>query len=184
MNYNTEVALLGQDELFAKFAELKNSYRSRLVTEAVVDAASLIRDDAKNRLTSKTSRRTNLLRRSLVAKAFRRQRYGDNAAFVAIDGNVKGLDSEGNKVWPVKYAHLVEFGTKARFPKKKQFMVFMGKNGKKIFTKQVAPMPRIPFFRPAIDSKKSLAMTRIKLAVIKQIKIIEKKRAIKAVRGG
>lgn len=74
------------------------------------------------------------------------------------------------------HAHLVEFGTEGvRVPKDSKKLVFYI-DGKKIVTDSVKPMPAQPFMRPAIDNKKSVAITELEADLLI---LINKKMAAK-----
>lgn len=55
------------------------------------------------------------------------------------------------------HAHLVEYGTSgARSPKKARLLRFTI-DGRVVFTRSVAPMPRQPYFRPGVTAARPLA---------------------------
>jgi len=150
-----DVELLGMKELSKKFRELAGTPDSRKMNKIILDSAEYVRDTVKSNIKRFVKRRTGLLEQSPIAKKIRRKRKGENSAFVRIDRYLKGTYN-GKPVIPNKYAHLVEFGTR-------------GKQG-------------IGFFRKAADSSGPRAERTIKIGVLKIIRDIEKKRAIKAVR--
>ena len=80
-----------------------------------------LNDNVVSELGANVNIRTGLLKKSLKYKV---QSWRNNKtatknglrldlgiwAAVGIDRDIEGVDENGNKIWPVKYAHLVEFG--------------------------------------------------------------------------
>lgn len=65
------------------------------------------------------------------------------------------------------HAHLVEFGSRMRVPKKAKYMFFPGRQAPLTFRKRVRGMPASPYFEKAIDSSGRLALRRIERAAQK-----------------
>ena len=92
-----------------------------------------------------------MLKRSIGIKYRAYRRTGGFVFAVGARMSVVGVDADGLKAWPFKYAHLVEGGRKAVRPKKKKVMgrnvaggfVFIGKVG--------AAVPVKRFIRPAYE---------------------------------
>ena len=84
---------------------------------------------------------TGNIKRSIVAKKFKKQGLYEPGAFVAID----------RKIAP--HAHLLEYGTEARYDAAGAYR---------------GQMPAKPFFRPAIDSNMHLAARIVALSLEKR----------------
>lgn len=105
-----------------------------------------------------------LLRRSIVS--FQGRNKTNPSAYAAV--NVRKSFAGGARA---PHGHLVEFGTRARVPKKGKRLVFVNKNGEYVFARRVAAMPAQRFFKRAVDSHSSEALS---VALVKTQDIIER----------
>lgn len=112
-------------------------------------AARKIRDNAKARV----PRRSKVLYKAVVALPAPKRAGLGPAAFARVN-LFKGATK-------APHGHLVEFGTKARKPKRGKFLVFRDernfglkgwKTGDLVFVRMVRPMKAQPFFGPAVQS--------------------------------
>jgi len=93
---------------------------------------------------------TGTLKRSVVSKLMPRREGYPTIAIVGID---------------YKYGHhayMVEYGTSVRYPKKKKAMYIKAFDQ---FAKRIEPMPRHPFFRPAVMEMKDTIKSNIRDAL-------------------
>lgn len=97
----------------ASFREVKNNVewmmqqvQRRAIKDALMKAATPAVKDAKQRV----PRRTGLLRRAIKKRGRTYRPRGMAFVIVGPDRRTIGADAKGAKVWPVKYAHLIEFG--------------------------------------------------------------------------
>lgn len=139
--------LQGLDKLKVKFKRLIGILSDKELENRVLDAAKIIRNDAKSKAPiakqghwKKYGRGggsmwvdPGSLRRSIVAKTFKGESKEAPAAFVAIDYSI------------APHAHLVEFGARG------------------------GQMPAQPFFRPAIDGNRRQVVSIIKDGLRKTI---------------
>ena len=136
-----DVSLSGMDELNKNLEGLKGYVDSKDITRGLHSGLKIVQRIAKNKAPKGP---TGNLKRGIVSGVFRRQVRGSPAVYMAIDYSI------------APHAHLVEFGTKQRVPRKWGFLQFEI-DGKTIFAKHAKGMPAKPFWRPAIDTGKSAA---------------------------
>lgn len=136
-----DVSLSGMDELRRNLEGLRGYVDSKDVTQGLHSGLKIVQRIAKNKAPKGP---TGNLKKAIVSGIFRRQIRGSPAAYMAIDYSIG------------PHAHLVEFGTKRRVPRKWGFLQFEI-DGKTIFAKYAKGMPAKPFWRPAVDIGKSAA---------------------------
>lgn len=157
MTVFTGASLLGMKELTEKFYDLKTAPDARKMSVIILNASDRVRDQIKSNIRARVRKRTGLLEKSIISKKIKKgSRKGRNEAFVRVDRFISGT-YKGKTVRPIKYAHLVEFGTR-------------GAGG-------------IGFFRKGVDKEMPRAQREIRIGLLKILRDIEKKRAIKSVRG-
>ena len=137
------VHIEGMEELENKLKKISQDLQGKYVTEKFMPAAQYAADQIRARAPQGP---TGNLKRSIVAKKLEPKQF-TATVITAID----------RKIAP--HAHLVEFGTSARFVKKKSVMVSKGGD---FFGTEVAPMPARPFFRPGWDAVKGKVEDMIK----------------------
>lgn len=119
---------LDSRELLAALDRLERSVRKRVAQKIIRRAAAPIRDDARTRAPV----RTGDLRDSIKT-------------YTSVRTNYAGGKVESR----IPYAHLVEFGTKPHFQKRK---LKSDKRARRVIHPGADPKP---FLRPAFDSKKN-----------------------------
>lgn len=105
------------------------------------------------------SERTGLLKKSIGTKKLIYRNGGVVVIAVGPRSTISGQDKKGNKIWPIKYAHLVELGTKPHKIISGGFVM----GGKWIPPGVVMDHPGAvpkPFMRPAYDNKKYAVKVR------------------------
>lgn len=93
--------IIGDKQLLANLNALAPKVKKRIMKPAMRKGASVVAKRAK----TKVKKRSGLLKKAIKAKS---TKNGNGRVFV--DTKVVG-EYKGKKVWPAKYAHLVEFGT-------------------------------------------------------------------------
>lgn len=152
----TGAKIEGMKELTEKFYALKTAPDARKMNTIILNAADRIRFQAKANIRQLVRKRTGLLEKSIIAKKIKKgSRKGRNEAFVRIDRFLSGIYG-GKPVRPIKYAHLAEFGTHAR--------------------------QGAGFFRKAVDKEGPRSQREIKIGLLKILREIDRKRAVKAMR--
>jgi HK97 gp10 family phage protein len=159
----------GLGEVLAKLNEVERKVRTKILRDALGEAARLILRSAK----AKVPRgETGLLRRSLGIKM---KVYRKSGAVVALVGPRTGFrKSKGGRVRtalgdkfaaagvkPHLYAHLVEKGRRAVTVQTAKVL----SDGSVIFGRRVAAVPARPFLRPAFDENKAAAETLIRVRI-------------------
>jgi HK97 gp10 family phage protein len=139
----------GADELNKNILELTKTIAPEKVEPILHEGAKVVADAAR---ANAPVGPTGNLRRGIVDKVLQRKGQDKPAPAMA------GIDY---RIAP--HAHLVEFGTAERYPKKKT--VLYDKSTGQFFGTHVGPMPAHPFFRPAWDDNKD----RIEKQIIDQI---------------
>lgn len=152
------IRLVGERELEKRLMRLgKQSTINRMARPALREASGEIRKLAK--FYAGASRRTGLLIKSIknVVRASKKTK-----SVYAVVGPAYGFKTTymGEPQDPVKYAHLVEFGTAPHFvtPKSGKALAFWGKGGLRRFITggfYHPGTPPKPFLRPAYDSVNS-----------------------------
>lgn len=106
-----KVTLEGETELRRALEQFKASTQRKIARPGVRAATTLVLRAARQRAPKKAGDRTGALRKSL-GQAVRTYKH-KGVVFGIVGPRVEHVttDKYGRKVWPVKYAHLVEFGT-------------------------------------------------------------------------
>jgi len=131
-----EFSLTGLDKMLSRLDKLDKKIKRTTLTKAIRAACKPIIKAAR----SKVRKRTGLLKKGLGVKLWRK---GMGSGIMGIIGPRRGVGKtvDGKEVMPVKYAHLVEFGT--------------------------SKAPAHPFLRPALNQQRSVA-TAAMVVVLKQ----------------
>lgn len=147
------IVVLGKEKLLTALQGLATDLQSDEVRAGFRKSAALIRDKARAEAPSYGG----TLRRAIVSFASKRRgKRAEPAAWTRVNvlsGRVKA-----------PHAHLVEFGTKARTPKKRRFMKFQGALGfgigvnYTVFAKRVARVRPNPYFKRAVERSDSAAL--------------------------
>lgn len=147
-------SLAGLDSFKRVLDELGGNIATRISNIAVKETAEVIKVAAQANLTMNDSIESGLLRESI---GVRFKRYSSSKTSVAIIGPRGDFVGQwmGRKRWPLKYAHLVEYGTLPH----KITMRIPTADGK--FTTRTiihtGARPK-PFMRPAMDENKNHAI--------------------------
>lgn len=161
------IVVIGKEKLLAVLQGLATDLQSDEVRAGFRKSAALIRDKAR----AEAPGYSGLLRRAIISFASKKRgKKAEPAAWTRVNvlsGRVKA-----------PHAHLVEFGTKARTPKKKRFMKFTGALGfgigvgYTVFAKRVARVRPNPFFKRAVDRSDgealNVAIEAIKAKILKR----------------
>lgn len=132
-----------------KFNRIVTGTRDKVVKTAVRKAAKPVLNDMRSRA-PKSPDGGGSLRKSIKLKVRGYKRNGFVVGMVGVSRTK--YQARGKMIQPSKYAHLVEYGTKAHGPKKAAFMV---SSQGAFFGRKVSGVAPRPFVRPAFDSKKS-----------------------------
>lgn len=143
--------IIGDKQLLANLNALAPKVKKRIMKPAMRKGASVVAKRAK----TKVKKRSGLLKKAIKAKS---TKNGNGRVFV--DTKVVG-EYKGKKVWPAKYAHLVEFGTAFRAKGTPS------KSGK-LLTRDHAATPAKPFLRPALNEGKDDAFKAVTAEAQKQ----------------
>jgi len=135
------VDLEGFKELSLNLKGLQGFVDSDRVIECLHDGIKIISRIAKNRAPKGP---TGNLKRAIRTGRFRKQIRRNPAVFMGID----------YRIGP--HAHLVEYGTRIRVPRKSTVLKFEI-DGQTIYAKRARPMPAKPFWRPSVDTGKNAA---------------------------
>lgn len=100
-------------------AEIPDSMKKSALSAAATKSMAIIRKQTRDNLPSKDNDHTGLLKKSIITVVRTYPKRGVVYSRVGPDKDVIDVDSSGRKRWPVKYAHLVEKGTKAHVIKTK-----------------------------------------------------------------
>jgi HK97 gp10 family phage protein len=136
-----DVHLEGFKDLEKNMRGLRGFVNSKQVVEGLHDGVKVMGRIAKNKAPKGP---TGNLKRAIRTGIFRKQKRGSPAVFMGIDYR-RG-----------PHAHLVEYGTKRRIPRKYSVLKFEI-DGQIIYVRRVGPMPAKPFWRPAVDIGKNAA---------------------------
>jgi hypothetical protein len=104
----SNVRFLNSRQVYEDLQHLSNQLKDQIARKAVSKALAPISRQAKKNITP--LKRSGLLRKSIVSKV---KVFPSGVAFgvVGPDRGVTGV-YEGRKVWPQKYFHMVEYGTR------------------------------------------------------------------------
>jgi HK97 gp10 family phage protein len=102
------LSIVGDKALMKKLAKLKAGAQRRVVRKAVTAMLSPVVKAAK----AAAPKETGLLRKSIGKKTVTYARKNTVVGIVGPRSSVVGTGPDGGKRWPVKYAHLVEYGTR------------------------------------------------------------------------
>ena len=141
MNLSMQANFKSFDQLGKNLDLLVEKTERQAVREAASKAATPMVKAIKNNIRSQSG----LLKRSIKKKVRTYKRAHLVMVIIGPDRNVVG-EWQGEKRWPVKYAHLVEVGPNQR-----------------------------PFMRPAYDSKKNEIKRKYAHEIGKSIKIVAKR---------
>ena len=131
--------LTGVKEIDQVLREMPSQLTRKVLQSAARKAAKPMVADMK----AKAPERTGALVKSIGVKALKSR--VDNLRAVVVAGVRRG------RRYKAYHAHLIEFGTSARTPKKKKMLAFW--NGEHIVRiGRTAGTPAQPFIRPAIDA--------------------------------
>lgn len=103
-----DVKITGMDECMKRLQLLGQEFAAKNLISAAYNAMSPMEKRAENLLVSKGAIRTGLLKKSIARKKIIRPADSSVSILLGVNKSVKGTDAKGRKVWPVKYAHLVE----------------------------------------------------------------------------
>lgn len=131
----------GMNELAEQIREITKSMNPDDVEPILLQGATFIADDARRRAPQGP---TGNLKRGIYAKTLKRR-----LSSFAHQEPAPAVATTNYKISP--HAHLVEYGTDVRKPKKKK--VLYNKKTGQFFGVETAAMPARPYFRPAIDSQ-------------------------------
>lgn len=158
------IIVIGKEQLAAALQGLAGDLQSADVRTGFQRAAALIRDKARGEAPSYKG----TLRRAIVSFASKKRgKRAEPAAWARVNvlsGRIKA-----------PHGHLVEFGTKARRPKKKRYMKFEGALGfgigvnYTVFAKRVAAVRPNPYFERAVERSDSAALNVAVEAIKKKI---------------
>lgn len=101
---NVDVKLTGMEECIARLKTMSQEFAAKTLVSSTY-AAMLPMERA---IEANAPVRTGALKKSIARKKIVRSSDGSITIMVGIDKKVVGADPKGRKVWPVKYAHLVE----------------------------------------------------------------------------
>lgn len=148
-----------------KFTKLVEKTQNKVITKAVRETMKPVLADARTKIPGGG---TGMLKKATKLKVKGYRRNGIVVGIVGISRMSKEIN--GENVTPSKYAHLVEYGTKAHGPKKKKIM----SNGKMVFGKKVKGTSARPFIRPAFDNNKAGMNRNVRLKISQGIASIAK----------
>lgn len=98
-------------EAFSMIANLPEKVQKKILPKAARASAAPQVKMAKQILRTVTKRRTGLLEKSIgVRKRKAKWNRFEVAMIVGPRAKIKGYTRAGDKVWPIKYSHLVEMG--------------------------------------------------------------------------
>jgi HK97 gp10 family phage protein len=130
----------GIKEIQQKLQTMEESVRKKHLVSVAKQSGKIIIEDAQNRVRVKTGN----LRDSIGVETFKGK--GPKMGLIGVGPRRK----KGKPGWQGWHGWLVEHGTSGR--RKVQKKKVLAGNGK-IFGKEVAPMPKNPFMRPAWYAK-------------------------------
>jgi len=158
----------GVEELAQLFHELPIKIHKKVMGQALTAASRPVRKEMRRRLKSQGTERTRALWKAVGTKLAKVRGTSTRLLVVGIR-SMPQTDDKGNKINPVKYAHLVEFGTEAHTINPRLAGIGVSTvlgplpNGK--FAPEVhhPGAKEKPFIRPAWDSQKAAAVRAFEL---------------------
>lgn len=110
---DVKIEIKGVEELLRRLHGMQQDMAAKALLSSAYSAMLPMERKAEEILTANGSVRTGLLKKSIsrVKKVYAK----DDVIFIGlgVDKSVKGVNDKGAKVWPLRYAHLVEFGPKS-----------------------------------------------------------------------
>lgn len=146
MAINATIRLQGLREIDRALVRMERGLAKRIMRKALGAGARHIRNEAR----SHAPRDTGLLRKAIWARVKVNRRFGAIAR-IGIRNDIEGTGDDGRLRRPIKYAHLVEFGTSSFVQPKK---LHVNSNQKHLGgpIQQPARSPQ-PFMRKAAGSR-------------------------------
>lgn len=103
-----DVKLTGMDECLKRLELLGQEFAAKNLVASAYSAMLPMEKKAEQILQEKGAIRTGLLKKSITRKKIVRANDNSVTIIVGINKSVRGTDAKGRKVWPTKYATLVE----------------------------------------------------------------------------
>jgi HK97 gp10 family phage protein len=103
-----DVKITGMEECIKRLEKLSQEFAAKTLVSATYTSMQPMEKKAEQLLVSKGAVRTGTLKKSISRKKIVRAKDQTVTIMVGINKSTKGVDPKGRKVWPVKYAHLVE----------------------------------------------------------------------------
>lgn len=103
-----DVKITGMEECIKRLEKLSQEVAAKNLVSATYSAMLPMEKRAEQLLVSKGAVRTGALKRSITRKKIVRAKNNSITIMMGVNKSVTGVDPKGRKVWPVKYAHLVE----------------------------------------------------------------------------
>lgn len=124
--------IIGDKELIANLELIRKNVRRTVVKSAMRKGAAVVAKNARKKIKKRSG---------MLAKAIRSGATRNENGRIYVNPKVIG-EYGGKKVWPVKYAHLVEFGTREA--------------------------EAHPFFRPALEESKQEAFAAVEKEAVRK----------------
>ena len=144
-NFNVRIKPSEFQKIRKAFDRVVRRTQDKVVKTAVRETMKPVLSEARARAPLGEN---GMLKKATKLKVTGYRRNGFVVGIVGVSRISKEIN--GVKVQPSKYAHLVEYGTKAHGPKVKKIM----SNGRMVFGKRVRGTQARPFLRPTFDGNK------------------------------